>query len=125
MKKDIAPKQTNINDLVLVYKEDIPQFFARVEDISEDIKPGWFHLKLLILTIPVQEVTWILKDIYIDGDEFSMEGQKMRIEKIIAPSSQKKEETNKESIEIEPDENIEVESEKQGAQVISLSSFKK
>lgn len=86
MSNDIKPQKTHVNDIVLVYKEDIPQFFGRVEKISEDIKPGWFHLTLLVLTLPVQEITWILKDIYIDGTEFSMEGNKMRIEKIVPPS---------------------------------------
>jgi hypothetical protein len=88
MSSKIKPQKTYINDIVLVYKEDLPQFFARVENISEDIKPGWFHLTLLVLTIPVQVVTWILKDIYIDGTEFSMEGKKMRIEKIVPPSKE-------------------------------------
>jgi hypothetical protein len=89
MTNSFKPEKTYVNDIVIVHKEDNPQFFARVEDISEDIKPGWFHLKLLVLTIPVQEVTWILKDIYIDGTEFSMEGNRMKIEKVIPPSKNK------------------------------------
>lgn len=92
MTNSFKPEKTYVNDIVIVHKEENPQFFARVEDISEDIKPGWFHLKLLVLTIPVQEVTWILKDIYIDGTEFSMEGNKMRIEKVIPPSKNKPQE---------------------------------
>lgn len=89
MNKNLTSNKTYINDLVLIYKEEIPQFFARVEDISEDAKPGWFHLTLLVLIVPLQEITWILRDIYIDGEEFSMEGQKMRIEKIVSPSKPK------------------------------------
>jgi len=86
MNNKIKPNKTYINDIVLIYTEESPQFFARVENISDDIKPGWFHLTLLVLTLPVQEVTWILRDIYIDGTDFSMEGKKMRIEKIAPPS---------------------------------------
>ncbi len=82
------------NDILLVYKDNIPQFFARVEDISPDIKPDWFQIKLLILVIPVQEVIWILKDIYINGAEFYMGGNQMRLEKIIPPETKKKTEEN-------------------------------
>lgn len=120
--QNVKPQKTYVNDLVLVYKEDIPQFFARVEDISEDIKPGWFHLKLLVLTIPVQEITWILKDVYIDGDEFSMGGQKMRIEKIQAPSAATE---KQQEIKEEPKEKKIQPVKKDNAKVISFSSLKK
>jgi len=74
------------NDLVLVYYEGNPLFFARIEDISPDIKPGWYHVKLLILQVPVQTATWLLRDVYTDGTEFAMGGKKMRIEPVEIPS---------------------------------------
>lgn len=117
MEHQFTPERTHIKDLVLVYKEDDPQFFARVEDISEDVKPGWFHLKLLVLTVPVHEVTWILKDIYIDGTEFSMNGNKMRIEKVVSP-------VKEEPVELDIEEDKKDE-EPKDAKVISFSSFKK
>jgi hypothetical protein len=73
------------NDIVLIYLEDKPLAFARIEDILADSKPDWYHVKLLMLQIPVQVVTWILKDIYINGSEFTMNGKKMRLEEVIAP----------------------------------------
>jgi len=73
------------NDIVLIYLEDKPLAFARIEDILADSKPDWYHVKLLILQIPVQVVTWILKDIYISGSEFTMNGKKMRLEEVIVP----------------------------------------
>jgi hypothetical protein len=76
---------TTINDLVLIYFEDQPFSFARVEAIQPDIKKDWFHIKLLLLKIPLETVTWILKDSYINGDEFTMGGKRMRLEKIVAP----------------------------------------
>lgn len=76
---------TQVNDVVLIYFEDNPVGFARVEDISPDMKKNWYHIKLLMLQIPLQTVTWILKDVYIEGAEFTMNGNRMRIEKVVAP----------------------------------------
>ena len=77
---------TTVNDVVLIYFEDKPASFARVEDISPDIKKNWYLIKLLLLQIPLQTVTWILKDVYIEGAEFTMNGNRMRIEKVNAPN---------------------------------------
>jgi hypothetical protein len=78
---------TAINDIVLIYVEDKPMAFARIEDIQPDMKRGWFQIKLLILQIPPTIVTWILKEIYINGGEYTMGGQKMRIEKVVVPDT--------------------------------------
>jgi hypothetical protein len=76
---------TSINDLVLIHMEDSPLAFARVEAIEPDIKPGWYHITLLMLQIPLQVVTWILRDAYIDGATFTMGGKEMRMEKVVCP----------------------------------------
>ena len=76
---------TTMGDLVLIYFEDKPMSFARVEDILPDSKPGWFHIKLLMLQVPLQVVSWILRDAYIEGDEFTMNGNRMRLEKVVSP----------------------------------------
>ncbi len=73
------------NDVVLVYFEDAPLIFARIEQIRPDIKVDWYHVKLLIFQTPLRSVTWILKDTYIDGEEFTMNGKKMRMELVICP----------------------------------------
>lgn len=72
-------------DLVLIYFENEPTGFARVEEISPDIKKNWYNVRLLLLNLPLQTVTWILRDVYIDGEEFTMGGHKMRLEKVEAP----------------------------------------
>lgn len=74
-----------VNDIVLIYLEDAPVFFARVESIIPDAKKDWYHIKLLMLNIPLKVVTWILKDDYINGSEFHMNGQKMKLEKVECP----------------------------------------
>jgi len=69
-------------DVVLIYHEDNPTVFARVEDIRPDMKKDWYHITLLLLTIPTQTVTWILKDVYIEGEEFTMGGKPMKLEPV-------------------------------------------
>ena len=59
--------------------------FARIEQILPDSKPDWYHVKLLMLQIPQQVVTWILRDRYIRGDEFTMNGKRMRLERVVSP----------------------------------------
>jgi len=76
---------TDIGDVVLVYIEDKPAFFGRVEDVVPDSKPGWVRLKFLILQVPPTPGEWILRPEYVQGNEFSMGGRKVRIEKVVAP----------------------------------------
>ncbi|OQY51985.1 MAG: hypothetical protein B6230_03725 [Desulfobacteraceae bacterium 4572_89] len=74
-----------INDVVLIYLEDSPVSFARVESILPDPKKDWYQIKLLMLQIPLQVVTWILKDDYINGEEFHMNGKKMKLKTVECP----------------------------------------
>ena len=76
---------TGHKDLVLIYLENQPVFFARIEDITPDIKPGWVRMKFLILQVPLSLGEWILLPEYIQGEEFTMGGQKVKIEKVEVP----------------------------------------
>ena len=91
------------NDLVLIYFEDNPLSFARIEDIQPDSKRDWYHIKLLLLQIPLQLVTWILRDVYINGTEFTMNGKRMRIEKVVVPIEVKTLEPDEEPKESDAD----------------------
>jgi hypothetical protein len=73
------------NDIVLIYFENKPLVYARVEAITADHKKGWYLVKLLILGIPLQVVHWLLREAYIDGAEFTMDGKTMRLEKVVCP----------------------------------------
>ena len=79
---------TQEGDLVLVHVENAPAFFARVEEISVDVKPEWFQVKMLVLQVPLMVITWILRRPYIDGEEFSMGGRPMRLEKVVSPEEE-------------------------------------
>ena len=70
------------NDVVLIYFEDKPAVFARIEAIKPDIKKNWYQVTLLLLTIPTQAVTWILLDEYINGSPFTMDGKPVRLEPV-------------------------------------------
>ena len=74
-----------INDLVLVYIDNKPGFYARIEDISPDMKRGWWQVKLLALSFPLQLFTWILDGSQIEGEPFTMGGTPVRLEKVVAP----------------------------------------
>ncbi|MFO7840114.1 MAG: hypothetical protein R6X08_11540 [Desulfosalsimonadaceae bacterium] len=82
---------TQENDIVLIYYEGQPASFARIEAISPDVKKDWYHVKLLLLQIPVKTATWILRDVYINGEEFTMGGKRLRLEKIEAPAEEEQE----------------------------------
>ena len=103
------------NDIVLIYMEEQPLAFARVETILPDSKPDWYHITLLLLQIPLQMTTWILKDVYINGDTFTMNGKKMRLEKVEAPEPREQEEETMQPIEKSPAKD----------NIISLKDFKK
>lgn len=76
---------TNEFDIVLIYFDETPLSFARIERILPDSKPNWYHVKLLMLQVPLHVVTWILRDVYINGEPFTMNGKKMRLERIVCP----------------------------------------
>jgi hypothetical protein len=105
------------NDVVLVYFEDKPLIFARIEEILPDVKPDWYHVKLLILQVPLYSVTWILKDSYIAGEEFTMSGKKVKMEAVVCPEESVKHRFHEDKKE-KPKESG-------GAKIISLADLKK
>ncbi|MGO9021120.1 MAG: hypothetical protein ACLQVJ_22490 [Syntrophobacteraceae bacterium] len=122
---------TKTGDVVLVYMDNNPAFFARVDDISTDVKPGWFNVKLLVLQVPLMAVTWILREAYFNGQEFTMGGRPMRIEKVTTPAEEdaesKSEDTRKNQAKPElvvQQKQKEAKTGKQG-KVISISDHKK
>ncbi|MCM0080216.1 hypothetical protein L4X63_01295 [Geomonas sp. Red32] len=74
-----------INDLVLAHIDNKPAFYARIEDISPDVKPGWWKVKLLVLTVPLQVYTWILDESQVNGAPFTMGNTPIMLEKVVPP----------------------------------------
>jgi hypothetical protein len=73
-------RSTQPGDVVLIYLVGKPASFARVEDIRPHSRPGWYFCDLLVLGVPPQPLTWILERDQIDGTEFTMGGQPVRLE---------------------------------------------
>ncbi len=108
------------NDVVLIYYEDEPVTFARIETIMPDHKKDWYHVKLLMLQVPLQTVTWILRDIYINGEEFTMGGKRMRLERVVDPDRADHPESD-----YDESANQERPPDSKEAKVISLADLKK
>ena len=89
----------NLNDLVLIHVDDKPGFYARIEEILPDAKPGWWQVKLLVLTFPLQVFTWILDDHQLEGADFTMGGTPLRLEDLISPVELERVEKEKEEKE--------------------------
>jgi len=102
-----------IYDLVLVHIDNKPAFYARIEDISPDVKPGWWKVKLLVLTVPLQIYTWILDESQVNGAPFTMAETPIMLEKVVPPEPPK------------PVAPVAKESPRKGGNVVSLFDRKK
>ena len=72
-------------EVVLIFFQDKPSFFARVETVEPDVKKGWWSLTFLSLTIPLQTMTWTLDDDQMHGANFTMNKNPIRIERVETP----------------------------------------
>ncbi|MHC1742368.1 MAG: hypothetical protein AB9873_04960 [Syntrophobacteraceae bacterium] len=116
-------------DLVLVYADNQPAFFARIEAITADFKPEWYQVKMLVLQVPVALITWILREPYINGDEFTMGGRPIRMEKVIVPEEMDmelppSEPLGHEALEVSEEQEPEP-AEKEPTKVVSLADRRK
>lgn len=95
----------NINDIVLVNVDKKPGFYARIEEINPDIKPGWWQVRLLVFTFPLQVFTWILDEFQLEGADFTMGGTPIRMDPVVSPLVEerlRKEQEQKELLERNP-----------------------
>jgi hypothetical protein len=77
-----SQRHTAPGDLILIQSDGNPAGFARVEAIRPHEMDGWFHCDLLLLAVPPRPITWILEQVQIDGQDFTMSGQPMRLERL-------------------------------------------
>lgn len=104
--KKILPLKdtTDIGDIVVIAaKEPQMLLYAHIDDIEPDSnrKDEWWHVKMSMLSIPLQKVTWTLRTEQISGQEvFTMGGEERFIQAIdftqdddkkeVAPKKKKK-----------------------------------
>ena len=79
--------RTQIGDVLLVYFQEKPATYARVEAIRDHERDDWYHCDLLILGVPPGPVSWILRQPQIDGDPFTMGGESVRLERLETPGT--------------------------------------
>jgi len=87
------------HDIVLIHVDKKPGFYARIEEITPDVKPGWWQVKLMVFTFPLQVFTWILDEYQLEGADFTMGGTPIRMEPVVSPVEEerlKKEQEEKE-----------------------------
>lgn len=75
-------------EVILVYIDNEPGFFARVEKVAPDTKKNWWQMTFLILSVPLKTMTWILDDEQMRGQNFTMNGVPMQIKKVEAPEAE-------------------------------------
>ncbi len=77
----------NIGDLLVVHIDDKPSVYARLDLIEPDVKKDWWRVHLLLLTFPPQKVVWTLREEYINGTPFTMQGTPMQLTALPASHS--------------------------------------
>ncbi|MBN1541156.1 hypothetical protein JW992_03350 [candidate division KSB1 bacterium] len=81
-------------EVLLAYFQHKPAFFLRVEQITPDRKKGWWQLEFIVLALPLQKAVWILDTDQLRGQEFTMQGHPIRLERVVAPAEQQSETTH-------------------------------
>lgn len=59
-------------DVVLAFVNNFPHFWARINYISPDQKPGWYIVNFTQLGMPVVDGQWLLDENHLAGEEFTM-----------------------------------------------------
>lgn len=78
----------SVGDVVAIYIDNKPSVYARVEAITPDIKPHWLQVRLLFLSFPPQEATWILREEYLEGSSFTMKDIPIQVMPLARPGTQ-------------------------------------
>ena len=88
-----------INEIVLIHVDNKPGFYARIEDISPDVKSGWWQVRLLVLTFPLQVFTWILDEFQLEYAPFTMGGTPIRMEPVVSPMEEERQQQEQQELE--------------------------
>jgi len=64
----------NPMDIFLFIKGSTPEFFARVEEILPDERPGWWHLEFTRIGVPMIPGRMLVSESHMNGESFTIEG---------------------------------------------------
>jgi hypothetical protein len=59
-------------DLVLIYYEDNPAVYARIDSVEPDTKKNWYQVTILLLTVPAQTVKPPYRKVTPEGSKQSL-----------------------------------------------------
>ena len=110
-----------INEIVLVHVDNKPGFYARIEEIEPDVKPGWWQVRLLVLTFPLQVFTWILDEFQLEYAPFTMGGTPIQLEQVVSPLEEERQQQEQQELE----ERKRIRQESGGSKVVSLADRRK
>jgi hypothetical protein len=110
-----------INDIVLVHVDNKPGFYARIEEITPDVKPGWWQVRLLVFTFPLQVFTWILDEFQLEYAPFTMGGTPIQLEPVVSPLEEERQQQEQQ----EKDERKRARSVGGNPKVVSLADRRK
>lgn len=114
-----------VNDIVLVHVDNKPGFYARIDEIAADVKPGWWQVQLLVFTFPLQVFSWILDDFQLEGADFTMGGTPIRLEPVVSPIHEERRIKEEETENIRKEQREHVRQESAGSKVVSLADRRK
>jgi hypothetical protein len=110
-----------INDIVLVHVDNKPGFYARIEEITPDVKPGWWQVRLLVFTFPLQVFTWILDEFQLEYAPFTMGGTPIQLEPVVSPLEEERQQQEQQELE----ERKRIRQESGSPKVVSLADRRK
>jgi hypothetical protein len=110
-----------INDIVLVHVDNKPGFYARIEEITPDVKPGWWQVRLLVFTFPLQVFTWILDEFQLEYAPFTMGGTPIQLEPVVSPLEEERQQQEQQEL----DERKRIRQESGSPKVVSLADRRK
>jgi hypothetical protein len=70
------------SEVVLIHLNGDPAYFARVDSIEADLNDGWWKLEFLLLTMPVERITWVIREEHMAGAQFMIGDTLIRIEQV-------------------------------------------
>lgn len=70
------------NDVAIIYVQEIPSGFIRIDDVQPDDKQGWWLITFTKLEFPLQAMTWKLDDDHVNGGDIFMKGVRIKIQAI-------------------------------------------
>lgn len=68
------------NDVCILYVNDLPQGFIRIESIEPDSKPGWYSVQFIELMFPIQVIKWKIDEEHLKGADINMKGFKFNLQ---------------------------------------------